>query len=115
MNEGNDNMTAKALWLTTSGEVVELNDISSQALSEAVGGWLEAVQPHERLTLWMNEEGKLNGLPHNLKGQAIWEAFFEADSDYIVGNIVLTGGVDEEGETLPLSSEDLTVLKKALN
>lgn len=107
-------MTAKALWITTAGEVVEMDDISAGAISEAVEGWYQAIQPHHRLTMWFNEEGKLRALPHNLKGQGIWDTFFEAGSDYIVGNVVLTGGVDEEGNTLPLSPDDLAVLKEAL-
>jgi len=107
-------MTAQALWITTEGELVELDDLSHNSISEAVGGWVQAIQLHERLTLWLNEEAKQNRLPHNLKGQTIWETFFEVDSDYIVGNVVLTGGADEEGETLPLRPDDLAVLKSSL-
>jgi hypothetical protein len=107
-------MTAKALWITTKGELVELDEVSLTALQQAVGGWVQAIGLTDSLTLWLNEEGKLNGLPHNLKGQAIWDSFFGIDTDYIVGNIVLTGGADEDGETLGLDDETVKKLSAVL-
>ena len=107
-------MTAQALWITAQGDLVELEDTGATALHDAVGGWFEAVDLTPNLTMWLNEEGKLMRLPHNLKGQAIWDSFFGEGTDYIVGNIVLTGGTDEEGGTLPLSAEDLAKLSTAL-
>lgn len=107
-------MTTKALWITTAGELVELNDISLTALQEAVGGWVQAIGLKDNLTMWLNEEGKLMQLPHNLKGQAVWDAFFQEGSDYIVGNIVLTGGADEDGETLGLEDYAVSALMESL-
>lgn len=107
-------MTTKALWITTAGELVELDDTSLTALQEAVGGWVQAVGLKPDLTMWLNEEGKFMQLPHNLKGQAVWDAFFEEGSDYIVGNIVLTGGADEDGETLGLDDSAVSALMQSL-
>ena len=107
-------MTAKALWITTAGELVELEDISLNALQEAVGGWVQAIGLKDNLTMWLNEEGKLMQLPHNLKGQAIWDSFFQEGSDYIVGNVVLTGGADDEGETLALDDSTVSILRESL-
>jgi hypothetical protein len=54
--------------------------------------------------MWCNEEGKMEGLAHNPVGQALWVQAFGA-TDYIVGDVVFTGGTDKDGETLPLSEE----------
>jgi len=103
-------MNAKtALHISTTGEVAEL-DISSQTLTKlqtAVGGWVEAIDLTERLTMWCNEEGKIISLPHNPYAQYFWDKMFGAHTDYIVGDIVLTGGVDSEGETVGLSAEQV--------
>jgi hypothetical protein len=107
-------MTAQALWITTKGELVELEALGLTALQEAVGGWVQAIELTPNLCLWVNEEGKMHKLPHNLKGQAIWDSFFGEDTDYIVGNVVLTGGTDRDGDTLPLSAEVMTTLTTVL-
>lgn len=49
--------------------------------------------------MWVNEEGKIRGLPHNPKAQRLWNEAWGEGSDYIVGNVVITGDDTEEGET----------------
>lgn len=49
--------------------------------------------------MWVNEEGKIQGLPHNPKAQRLWDTAWGEGSDYIVGNVVITGDDTEEGET----------------
>ncbi len=107
-------MTAQALWITTKGELVVLDTLGLDALQEAVGGWVQAIDLSPNLCLWVNEEGKMHNLPHNLKGQVIWDSFFGEGTDYIVGNIVLTGGTDNDGETLALTAEDIETLSSVL-
>lgn len=69
-------------------------------IQKAVEGWVERV-PLEDYTLlmWVNEEGKLKGLPHNRLAQQLWDKDWGEGSDYIVGNVVITGDDGEEGET----------------
>ncbi len=101
--------TKTALHIKTTGEVIEL-DLSSDTLTKlqtAVGGWVEAIDLTERLTMWCNEEGKIIALPHNPYAQYFWDKMFGAHTDYIVGDIVLTGGVDSEGETVGLGAEQV--------
>lgn len=97
-------MTVLGLKITTDGNVQELDSISLAVLQESVGGYVQAIDLRDDVTMWCNEEGKLEGLPHNPVGQALWAQAFGA-TDYIVGNVVFTGGADKDGETLPLSEE----------
>jgi hypothetical protein len=96
--------TVLGLKVTTDGEIQELKSISLQTLQEGVGGWVQAIDLRPDVTMWINEEGKLEGLPLNTVAQALWNQVF-GQTDYIVGNAVFTGGTDEDGETLPLSRE----------
>jgi len=103
----------KALHIKTTGEVIEL-DITADSLTTlqtAVGGWVQAIDIATDMTMWCNEEGKLTGLPHNPFAQFMWDKAFGAHTDYIVGDIVLTGGTDEEGETLGLTDEQTAIVR----
>jgi hypothetical protein len=104
----------KALVLTAEGEIKELDGISLQALQSAVGGWVQAVDLSADLTMWLNEEGKLTGLPHNPTAQKLWDKTFWAGSDFVVGDVVLTGGTDKEGATLPLGDDTAQRVRKIL-
>ena len=107
-------MTTKtALQVTTTGEVTEL-DLASDSLNKlqtAVGGWVQAIDLASDLSMWCNEEGKLTGLPHNPYAQYMWDKVFGAHTDYLVGDIVLTGGTDSEGETIGLTQEQVDIMK----
>ena len=107
-------MTTKtALQVTTTGEVTEL-DLASDSLNKlqtAVGGWVQAIDLASDLSMWCNEEGKLTGLPHNPYAQYMWDKVFGAHTDYLVGDIVLTGGTDSEGETIGLTQEQVDMMK----
>ena len=104
----------KALVLTAEGEVKELDGISLQDLQSAVGGWVQAIDLAPDLTMWLNEEGKLVGLPHNLTAQKLWDKTFWVGSDFVVGDVVLTGGTDEEGRTLPLATDTAQRVRELL-
>lgn len=105
-------MTTLALHITTGGEVRELDSIELEALQKAVGGWVQAIGLRPDLTMWLNEEGKVNGLPHNQIGQAFWDNVYGEGTDYISGDVVFTGGTDENGETLALSDDIAEAVKR---
>lgn len=96
--------TVLGLQVTTDGTVKELETLSLESLQEGVGGWVQAIDIRHDVTMWLNEEGKMEGLPLNPVAQALWNQAF-GQTDYIVGNAVFTGGTDEDGQTLPLSRE----------
>lgn len=77
---------------------------SYKTLSDAVGGWIECVRLSENEDLWCNENGIAEGLPLNMIATAIYSETFNATNP-IVGDVIITGGADEEGETLGLSDE----------
>ena len=74
-----------------------------------VGGWIEAVMSEdERLTFYVNEEGKLTGLPMNALATMLWYKSKPAvvGLDVLCGPVVLVGGVDQHGNTksLPIAA-----------
>lgn len=93
--------------VTTTGVIEELDMTADglQVLQTAVGGWVQAIDLDDSLTLWLNEEGKLVGLPHNPYAQFAWDKRYGAHTDYMVGDAVFTGGTDEEGATLGLDRD----------
>ena len=102
-------MSIKAIKVTTDRKIIDIDlaDDTLTTLQDAVGGYIEAVDLSDRLTMWCNEEGKLIGLPHNTLAQHIWAAFFPYSPDRIVGNVVFIGGVDDDGNTVTLSYSDM--------
>lgn len=104
----------KALLIDTEGHAVELDldskEGSLKTLQTAVDGLIQAIDINQNLTMWLNEEGKILGLPINSLGTAMYRRATEV-KDIIVGNIVLTGGVDDEGDTLGLTDEQIASWK----
>jgi hypothetical protein len=83
-------------------EILDLEADSLEQLQDAVGGLVQAVDLYDNLTLWCNEEGKLiNGMQPNVIGTHMWEKSFGA-TDVIMGDVVFTGGTDDEGDNLAL-------------
>ena len=98
----------KAVIITTDGDksVVEFDfGKSYQLLSDAVGGMIECVGL-EGADLWCNENGIAEGLPLNMIASAIYSDAFNA-SNPILGNVIITGSCDDEGETLGLTDEQV--------
>lgn len=109
--------TKQVVVITTDNkvEVAQMPANSTEEynfLSTAVGGWIEMVSLVDDLAgivLWVNEEGKIDQLPYNPLATTIWETCF-GFTDVIVGNAVLTGGSDEDGETLPLTNKQVETI-----
>jgi hypothetical protein len=68
-----------------------------KSLQNAVGGYVQVIELEEDFTMWVNEEGKLLGLEENKIATVIWEVRFGLDTDIICGDVVFTGGMDEDG------------------
>lgn len=100
----------RALQITTEGKteiITLLPDTQLEQVQKAVGGLVQAIGLDDDLTMWLNEEGKILKLPHNPMAQHLWDNQFGEGTDYIVGNMVLTGGADSEGETMSLSDKQV--------
>lgn len=98
-----------AIKLTAQGEasIIDLMADSNELLTlqMAVGGLIEAKTLESGYTLIMNEEGKLQGLPINSRATEIWLANFPNFPDVILGDVVIAGGYDDEGEQLGLDKD----------
>ena len=74
-------------------------------LKAAVGGWLEGV-PLVGVTAYVNEEGKIMGLPVNALATRLAhgdEAIYPHDT--INGDMIVLGALDDDGECTSLSDE----------
>ena len=64
---------------------------------------------HEKVTMWVNDEGIVKGMPMNIVATSIARGFGFTHQAYF-GPVVFTGGGDEEGETLGLSEQHVEAL-----
>lgn len=72
------------------------------ALQEAVGGYVQVVPlwgEFKGFELWLNEEGKILGLPFNGLATLAWEATYGRGTDVMVGNAVITKSANSAGTT----------------
>lgn len=106
-------MTKNAVAISPDGifSVVDIAGNELKTLQGLVDGWIQAIDLTPTLTLWVNEEGKMTGLPFNAFGTVMWNEFFGA-TDVIVGTAVFTGGTDDEGDTIGLSDSQIEGLRK---
>lgn len=90
------NMEAKVYKAT--GEIFVINPVNGKTfsydeLSSIVGGFIERVDLPNGKELWVNEEGKLKGLPLNVMASAIWKNLFAGYAigadDYVVGDVLI--------------------------
>lgn len=109
-----------ALVIPAQGEPykTEITDDSElEQLQKLVGGWIEYVPVCDEegevlFSVFCHEEGKIEGLPLNGRANHFFkEALLE--EDHLVGDIVLMGPPDDDGETLALDHADAW-LKEAL-
>ena len=93
-----------ALWikaLSPSETVRPKNgaEFTLQELQSYVGGYIEAVRLDDDTVMWVNEEGKLKGLPPNAQATVMAQGRIRPD-DHIVGDVLIatlleSGGDDE--------------------
>lgn len=73
-----------------------------QAFQTVVGGFIEAVPLPDGSTLWLNEEGKIDGLPFNERATVLTRGIL-GPTDMVVGNVFITGPLDDEGDNTSVS------------
>ena len=104
-------MTKLGVVIKADGTLERLDLSESEqelkSLQNAVGGYVQVIELEDDFTMWANEEGKLLNLPVNEIATVIWEVRFGLDTDIICGDVVFTGGMDEDGETLTISEANL--------
>lgn len=85
-----------------------------EPLQQRVGGWIEAVSSEANdVTLWVNEEGKLRGLPVNELATELWHLLSPGmrGFDVLCGTVVVSGGADANGDTMSIPGGLKQVLK----
>lgn len=92
----------------------EMIDIAEQELSKlqgAVDGLIQPVDLSPTITMWVNEEGLLRD---DLKIHPLATLFMEelGSQTPIFGDVVFTGGSDEDGNTLGLTAEIVNELSE---
>lgn len=99
----------RAVIIPVVGDIYEAELPGYEELSAAVGGYIEVINFGDGHTAWLNEEGKLSNppLPYNRRAT---ELCFKRevglhDDDYIVGNLVVCGGTDDEGDNTDIDPE----------
>jgi predicted extracellular nuclease len=97
-------MAKKAFVVKTDGSVNEVwADWDYTQIKEEVGGLIEAVHFGDNFYFcYANEEGKLIGLPENQIATDLWYQSGQVImlGDYIAGDVVFFGGIDEDGDTV---------------
>lgn len=95
--------------ITTEGNISELEiDGSLSSMQAIVGGLIQPVDLLEDATIWVNEESLMLDMPYNYVASRFASQFgYDA---YLCGNAFVTGGVDEDGNTMPLRRDYLDAL-----
>lgn len=88
-------------------KVVDKFDHSLENLQEFVGGYIEAIRVNDSITIWINEEGKLQELEPNF-----YLVNQNRDSYDIVVGDALIAGTDKEGETVSLTDQEIEEVQK---
>jgi hypothetical protein len=81
--------------------VVANIDERGDGLRKVIGGWLEMVSEREWCA-FLDEEGKLKGLPANEPATLLAHSLGWRMGDFLVGTVMFLGPVDEEGESTPV-------------
>lgn len=76
-------------------------DLSS--MQRLVGGLIQPIDLADDVTMWVNEEGMILDLPYNHLATTFCAIY--GIETYLCGDVFLTGGTDEDGNTLPLKQE----------
>lgn len=107
----------KALSITTTGTIKIVEITKPDSLSQmqaAVGGYIEILALTESLSMVLDEEGKLKGLPLNNIAIRLTQHFAVglALGDMIVGDVLLIGNDSEGEEELDVPADVVDLLER---
>lgn len=84
------------------------------ALQKAVSGFIQGVQLRVNVTMYVNEEGKLENLPHNQMATLLWQHFSGVTQDTICGAAVIMAS-DEEGALVDMHPATRSEFERVIN
>jgi hypothetical protein len=95
--------------INTDGTIEGRDIVGDLASMQAiVGGLIQPLDLTEDSTIWVNEEGLLLDLPFNQLATDLLRQWYDGLS--LVGTAFVTGGTDEDGNTLPIRQDYLDAL-----
>jgi hypothetical protein len=107
-------MNPPGIRIDVDGTISPLPDLSYESIKAGVGGWIEAAPTAASIVIYLDEEGKIKGLPLNPVANMLWALVDEfgciADGDFLVGPVVVLGPYDDEGENTPLDADMLALI-----
>ena len=104
---------SKVVVVKVDGTVQDCNLESLQQIQSAVGGWIELIRVGKLGSGFVNEEGKLKGLPINVLATLIWhKARPTTKGDFLVGDVVFCGDEDQKGNTQDIKNEFVSFIKE---
>lgn len=95
----------KAILIPVSGDIQEVEPEGYEELTNIIGGMLEGLRVADDLFAYIDEEGKLKGLPINPRATALCTVNQTglAHNDCIVGPMLLFGPCDNAGRDTDIS------------
>lgn len=116
--------TIRAAIIQPDGQL-SMEDIDPQYrefIQHFGGALIEALHTtsdsNQEVTFWCDEEGKFKSLAPNAEATALLTQWLAHDDramrsgDFLAGTVVVTGGVDGEGETVGLSDKSATEIEE---
>ncbi|MGE7976638.1 DUF3846 domain-containing protein [Bacillus cereus] len=88
-------------------KIIDKWEHSLDTVQQFVGGNIQPIRVNNSVTMWMNEEGKMQQLEPNF----IYVNKEGTPLDTVVGN-VLIAGTDDEGEDVSLTNEEIELLQE---
>lgn len=86
----------KMLIVRTNGKCEHVENTGLKSMQEAVGGYIEHVTINHEVSMFVNEEGRLNNLPINHFATLVYGSAHKT-RETIHGDVVFTGATNEEG------------------
>lgn len=88
-------------------KIIEKWEHSLDTVQQFVGGYIQPIRVNNSVTMWLNEEGKMQQLEPNF----LLVTVDGMPLDTVVGN-VLIAGTDSEGNDISLTDEEIKMLQE---
>lgn len=105
----------KALVIRTDNTMEFIDSNGYQDIMNAVGGLIQAVYFGDNSYFcYVNEEGKLIGLPENKIATSLWYDSGQRIQigDFLAGNAIFFGGIDFEGNDVDIEDDFINLIEK---
>lgn len=89
---------SKAIVLKVDASWCDYEVTGLESMQAAVGGYVELLELPGGTLLWLDEEGKLKGRDVNVVATNITRNIGLMPGDLIVGDVLLTGPLTDDGE-----------------